>query len=169
MCARVVVAAAYSVVMLGASGSQLALIILSLLVVGGLSAPLVSFACRQAAQRLGDVRSGHAPLVLGMAYTVIVTLCAPAALKGPDDLWLAYVFGAFWGVGFSFFYSLLRPVFFFIVPGGAEAKYSGMFSFCQVKLVCNSSHCAFKVKCVINYSHIRPPGIHCTSFERPRP
>jgi len=34
----------------------------------------------------------------------------------------------------GFYYSLLKPVFFFIVPGGQEAKYSGVFTFCQAIL-----------------------------------
>ena len=126
------VTATFLIVSLGATGAQLALIMLSLLCVSGLSASMVAASCRLASRKLGDAHSGHAPLVCALAYLVVVTYGAPVMLRGPDDLGLAYLFGAAWGLGFGFYYSLLRPVFFFIVPGGQEAKFSGLFTFSQV-------------------------------------
>ena len=80
----------------------------------------------------GDAYSGQPPLVAAIAYIVVVTEIAPFVLRGPPQLPIAYLFAALWGAGMGPYYSLLKPVYFFIVPGGQEAKYAALFSMSQV-------------------------------------
>ena len=142
-CPSAAITATFLIVGLGATAAQLALVILSLLLVSGISAAAVGPCCRAAARKWGDVYSGQIPMVAAMLYIVVVTFAAPLVLRGPEDLAKAYAFGPAWGLGFGFYYSLIRPVFFFIIPGGQEAKFSGLFTFFMVRHPCGLLGCSF--------------------------
>ena len=76
--------------------------------------------------------SGHVPLIASIVWLTLVTEAAPFAMRTRQDLPMAFIFAALWGAGMGPYYSLLKPVYFFIVPGGQEVKYAGLFSLAQV-------------------------------------
>mmetsp|Transcript_16208 Transcript_16208/g.21007 ORF Transcript_16208/g.21007 Transcript_16208/m.21007 type:complete len:548 (+) Transcript_16208:50-1693(+) len=125
------IAAVFIVNQLGASGSQFALIILVLLVTGAMTSPVASWVSKKSAEKYGDVHSGLPPLCASVVWLTVVTCFAPVLMQKPADLPIAYLFGVFWGIGMGFYYSLLKPVYFFITPGGQESKFSGLFAFFQ--------------------------------------
>lgn len=114
------VAGAYLVTQLGATGTQLGLVILTLLVVAAVFSPVANCAARACGARFGDARSAQPPLCAAILYLTAITAIAPGALRTRADLNYAFLFAALWGVGFGFYYSLMKPVFFYIVPGGQE-------------------------------------------------
>lgn len=56
----------------------------------------------------------------------LVTFVAPFVITRPEHLTVAFVFAVPWGVGMAFYYSLVTSTYFFLVPAGHEAQYSGL-------------------------------------------
>ena len=107
----------------------------ALLAAAAATAPLVGACSRAAAGRWGDAHAGAPPLKAAVAFLAASTAAAPWAIgRGPRALALAFVFAGLWGGGMSFYYALLRPVCFFIVPPEQASKFTGLFSFAQVPL-----------------------------------
>lgn len=128
------VSATFLVTQLGASGSELALVILALLIVGAVVSPIADKTSKWCGRRWGDSLSGWPPLCASLIFLCMVTVAAPLTLRKPSDYPKAFIFAVLWGIGMGFYYSLMKPVFFYIVPGGQEAKFSGVFTFCQAIL-----------------------------------
>jgi len=126
------IASVYMVNQLGATGAQLAMVIFSLLLVGALFTPVADQASRWCGKRWGDEHAGKPLLCGSLFYFALVTEAAPFVLVKRKDLPLAFVFAVLWGAGMAFYYSTLKPIYFFIVPGGEEAKFSGLFTLFQV-------------------------------------
>lgn len=106
----------------------------------------------------GDVYAGWPLLCCCLVYIMLVTEVAPFLMRGRADLPLAYLFGVLWGSGMAFYYSLLKSIYFFIIPGGQEVKFSGLFALFQVILswlvwfgwfVCMFSHAHTPVFCFV--------------------
>lgn len=60
----------------------------------------------------------------------IITFAGAFALSGPDVSYLAYVFGALWGIILGWFYSVENLFFSLVLPRGQEAELTGYFVYC---------------------------------------
>lgn len=63
--------------------------------------PFVTATSHYVAKTYGDAVSASRPLIAALAYIGIATAIAPAFMRGPKDLWIVYIFGLVWGVGFG--------------------------------------------------------------------
>lgn len=118
MTAFATIAGVYLIEQLGASGAEVAAVILLLLIVGALTSPLAVWSSGAVSRRRGDAASAHIPLCASGLYIGLVTLVAPTLLQKPGDMVFAFVFAILWGLGFGHYYSLYFPCYFFLVPTG---------------------------------------------------
>ena len=119
---------------LGATFTELGSIILTILVISAVSALTADKVSKWLGNKWGDAHAGHPPLYTAILFIAFITSLAPFVMRKRSHLPFAYLFAVLWGLGFGFYYSLMKPVFFFIVPVGEEAKFSGLFTFCQAVL-----------------------------------
>lgn len=123
------IAGVYLVETMGASVTEVVLVILLLLVVSAITSPLADTASRFVARRYGDAASAQRPLCIAMIFIGLVTALAPAFCKSGSPIWVAYIFALIWGLGFGQYYSLVSSCYYFLVPAGQETKFAGSYNF----------------------------------------
>lgn len=70
-------------------------------------------------------------LKIDLALFSVITFAGAFVLSGPDVSYLAYVFGALWGIILGWFYSVENLFFSMVLPRGQEAELTGYFVYCS--------------------------------------
>ena len=125
-----IVATSYLDVQLKMATFGRTMLILSILVVSFLATPLtISLANRLKNHYGDDAYAGKPLLTFTVLYMAISTFIASLALADEGDKNYAYVFGVIWGIGFGFYYSLEKGIYYYMVPSDQSAEFAGIAMF----------------------------------------
>ena len=120
------ISSSFMLVQLNMTGTETSVTILILLVTSFLFGPLVIKLSEWIRNKYGDDQAGQPLLVISIGFIAFVTILSAIFLRSEDDVKYVPIFAVAWGIGMSGYYSLEKATYYFMVPHGLSAQYSGI-------------------------------------------